>query len=68
MSDASENQDGINSPEKVALDLMMLIGKIEGKHLTIGTPSADREWVLNTYSECLETVKHPHKRAMKQSK
>jgi hypothetical protein len=52
---------GENSPEEVAYKLLKVIASNEGKSL-IGTMSgkatADREWVLDTYAECLEAIRN----------
>lgn len=50
-----------SSPEHVAFRLMLEIAKVEKKALT-GHPglrgtAADRQWVLDTFSECLEAVR-----------
>lgn len=54
---------GENSPEQVALKLMELIGKHEQKSLGLNNTTADRNWILDTYSECLHAVMNPHLRA-----
>jgi hypothetical protein len=50
---------GENSPEQVAFKLLDLIGKAEGKKLGFAEPVADRQWILDTYKECLKAVKDP---------
>lgn len=58
MADAPEVHIGENSPEEVAYKLLVCIAKYEKK--TMYGPfiaSADRTWLLDTYAECLETVK-----------
>ncbi len=59
-----------SSPEQVAFRLMLEIAKVENKAFT-GHPrlrgtAPDRQWVLDTFSECLEAVRgnrpvHPAK-------
>jgi hypothetical protein len=48
---------GENSPENVALRLVEIIASIENKQLRghLAHP-ADRQWLLDTYSECLQAV------------
>ena len=52
---------GENSPEYVAYRLMSDVAHVENKVLfanpTGSSTSADREWILNTYAECLRAVK-----------
>ncbi len=65
-----------NTPEQVAYKLMHDIAAIEGKALltATGAPSApssgrggkelpDRKWLLDTYAECLLTVRNPASRS-----
>lgn len=50
---------GENSPEQVAWKLMMLIAALEEKKVpgAIGGHGApDREWLLDTYAECLDAT------------
>jgi hypothetical protein len=57
---------GENSPEQVAFKLMELIAGIEDKHLHRAPGEhqslADKEWILDTYAECLATVINPNAR------
>jgi hypothetical protein len=51
-----------NSPEYVALLLLELIANVERKSLEGKDPEPgfdrpDRSWILNTYTECLNTVR-----------
>ena len=49
---------GENLPEYIAFELMHIIALAEGKNLSVGTPvNADREWILDTYAECLGAVR-----------
>lgn len=65
MADAPVVHFGENSPEKIALKLLEVIASIEHislssanqSELKSGWTKADRKWVLNAYSECLETVR-----------
>jgi hypothetical protein len=56
-------QIGENSPEQVAYKLMELVAEIEEKSIQTKKPSApgwtaaDRKWILDTYSECLQAAK-----------
>jgi hypothetical protein len=46
-----------DSAEAVALALLKLVAKAEGKLDSDGEPQGvDREWLLDTYAECLDTV------------
>lgn len=49
-----------DSPEIVALALLERIARAEGKHFDVrpdaGTTTADRLWILDTYSQCLAAV------------
>lgn len=51
---------GENSPEEVAYRLMDNIADVEQKVLHgnpgSGATSADRQWILDTYAECLRAV------------
>lgn len=49
---------GENSPEEVALKLMRMIASNEGKTL-MSAATAERKWLLDTYAECLQTVRDP---------
>jgi len=61
MADAPVVHIGENSPQQVAYKLMERIAVSEGKVLysssTGGHP--DREWILSTYAQCLQTVIQP---------
>ena len=46
--------------ESVALDLMKLIARSEGRRFAPGRsarPIADRQWILRTYAQCLQTFR-----------
>ncbi|WP_395714971.1 hypothetical protein [Reyranella sp.] len=48
--------------ESVALELVKLIARTEGRRFAPGRsarPVADREWILRTYAQCLQTVRRP---------
>lgn len=61
MADAPVVHIGENSPEKIALKLMEVVAKIEGKLLYSSSDHpdrvADRKYVLDTYAECLAAVR-----------
>lgn len=65
MTDAPIVHIGENSPEEVAYKLMINVAIAEGKDtnnmrgFTYVLKSADRKWLLDTYAECLSTVKNP---------
>ena len=52
------------SPEGIAFKLLQTIASNEKKTLvpspgTGGSATADKKWLLDTYAECLLTVKNP---------
>ena len=56
------------SPEAVALDLLDKIAAVENKVFHTSSQAgplsaADREWILNTYAECLTATRGYRKRA-----
>ena len=57
MSDGMHRCAG--SPEPIAFKLMLEIAKLEKKAFTsrLGGRVTDRQWVLDTFSECLEAVR-----------
>ena len=55
-----------NTPEMVAYRLMETIAYGEGVKIRSafgGRTAASRDWVLDTYCQCLDAVKNPHMRA-----
>ena len=69
MADQSPAVTFINhSPEKVALDLLQMIALIEKRSLHSGPPAgwtaADRQWLLDTYAECIQSVREPEERRL----
>ncbi len=47
-----------NTPEEVAFKLLGIIGAVEKREFYgHGDKPADRKWLLQTYHECLQTVK-----------
>jgi hypothetical protein len=66
MSENSTEHPTDESPESVAYRLMLLVADLENRTLH-GNPSkdrvnADRQWILDTYAECLRAVKIPEQR------
>ena len=59
MADAPIIHIGENSPEQVAYKLMRDIAGEEGKTFSHGSVkgTADRKFILDTYSECLRRVR-----------
>ncbi len=54
------SHSGANSPEYVAFLLLRTLADIESKELNRGYPNtADRNWILDTYAECLDVVRNP---------
>ena len=45
-----------DSPQAVALKLLELIAIQQGRPLGDPTKSADKQWILDTYKECLHIV------------
>ncbi|GGG90621.1 hypothetical protein GCM10007420_02220 [Glycocaulis albus] len=52
MADTPNIPDGNGTPQRVAYDLLKSIAAAEGKNLRVAD-SADKEWILDTYAECL---------------
>lgn len=55
-----------STPESIAYRLLVLIADLESKTLH-GNPSkertnADRQWILDTYADCLRAVRTPETR------
>lgn len=59
MSDRNSVNIAENSPEYVAYRLLMDIAAVEGQSKGAGfrISDSDRQWILDTYAECLMTVK-----------
>ena len=61
MADQPVVHIGENSPEQVALKLLETIASVEQKNLFYNRDSpkeiASRDWILDTYAECLQAVK-----------
>lgn len=55
MTDWQKPQIEGDSPEAVAFALMLVIARIEGK-MPFEAGTTDREWVLQTYGQCLEAT------------
>ena len=54
-----------NTPEQIAYRLLEVIASHEKKVLRApvgGSTTADRQWLLDTYSECLIAVRSPETR------
>lgn len=51
---------GENSPEYVAFRLLERIAMVENRGFNAG--GADRNWILDTYAECLLVVQSPSER------
>ena len=62
MADQPVVHIGENSPEQVAFKLMLNIARVEGRD---GQETASKEWILDTYAECLRIVKNPIKETKK---
>lgn len=59
MADNTVVHLGENSPEQVALKLLTMVAHSEKKGLfgTTAGDLADRQYILDTYAECLSAVK-----------
>ena len=61
MSDTPVVHIGENSPEQIAYRLMLDIVRVEDKLLEKSEKNpgktADRKWILDTYAECIRTVR-----------
>jgi hypothetical protein len=51
---------GENTPEYVAFRLLERIAMVENRGFNAG--GADRDWILDTYAECLLAVQNPSER------
>ena len=62
MADAPAVHIGENSPEQVAFKLMEKIAAVERvgfyAHASGQDKPATRSWILDTYAECLQTVRN----------
>ncbi|MFG1479775.1 hypothetical protein V5F53_14095 [Xanthobacter sp. V4C-4] len=60
MADTPVVHIGENSPKQVAFKLLGLVAQLDGKKI-IGVHGAGepptREWLLDTYAECIEAVR-----------
>jgi len=63
MADNTVVHIGENSPEQVALKLLEKVAAVEGKAFhrnPTEATTADREWILSTYAQCLDTIRRAH--------
>jgi hypothetical protein len=66
MSENAPEHPTDESPESVAYRLMLLVADLENRTLH-GNPAkdrvnADRQWILDTYAECLRAIRTPEQR------
>lgn len=61
VAEAAQVHVGENSPEGVALKLLYEIAEAEGMQMRHagGSKKPDRQWILDTYAECIMAVKAP---------
>jgi hypothetical protein len=61
MTEVSEMQChcGSKMPEDVAYNLMIDIARTEKIALGGEAPNGSREWIIRTYSQCLQAVRNP---------
>jgi hypothetical protein len=56
----------METPEAVAFMLFQAVAYAEGKQIAEGqdsrTSKPDRQWILDTFAECLNTVQGPNER------
>ena len=57
MADQPTIHFGENSPEYVALILYRMVRDVEHSSAAQGQAPIDRKYILDTYAECLETVR-----------
>lgn len=52
------------TPEAIAMELLEKVAAVESKnfHTADRAKAADRKWILDTYAECIFTVKAPNAR------
>jgi hypothetical protein len=64
MTDAAVVHMGENSPEHIAYQLFRHVAFAEKKAVGGGAvqSNVDRKYILDTYAECLNTVRNPHNR------
>ncbi|PLT95023.1 hypothetical protein [Sinorhizobium medicae] len=66
MADQAVVHFGENSPEEIAYKLMIQIANVEKKFIGAadnvkeGWQRADREYLLQTYAQCINTVRTAH--------
>jgi hypothetical protein len=53
---AIETQVNGDSPQAIALRLMEIVARKEGKLLDVPESQVDRKYILSTYRECLQAV------------
>ncbi len=54
--------DTDQTPQAIALRLLEIIAKAEGKRLELIGSDVPKDWILGTYAECLATVDSPYGR------
>jgi hypothetical protein len=61
VAEAAEVHLGENSPEGIAFKLLYEVAEAEGMQLrhAAGSKKPDRQWILDTYAECIMAVKAP---------
>jgi hypothetical protein len=61
VTERTEVHIGENSPEEVAFKLLYEIAEAEGMQMRLAANSKkpDRQWILDTYAECITAVRAP---------
>ena len=61
VAEAAQVHIAENSPEEVAFKLLYEIAEAEGMQMRLadGTKKPDRQWILDTYAECIMAVRAP---------
>ena len=61
VAEAAQVHIAENSPEEVAFKLLYEIAEAEGMQMRLagGPKKPDRQWILDTYAECIMAVRAP---------
>jgi hypothetical protein len=59
MADETTVHIGENSPEYVAYLLLMDVARNEGQLISLAGSTVPKDYILDTYAECLATVRNP---------
>jgi hypothetical protein len=59
MADETAAHIGENTPEYVAYLLLMDVARNEGQMINLPGATVPKDYILDTYAECLATVRNP---------